>query len=78
MSPSIVRGLLYAALVLLFALHQDFWLWNDARRFLGMPAGLTYHVLYCLVVAGLMTLLVRFAWPTQLKPTHLGTEDTTT
>ncbi len=58
-----VRGLLYVALLLLFLLHNDLWLWNDARPLLGLPVGLTYHVLYCLAVALLMLLLVRFAWP---------------
>lgn len=60
------RGILYAALVLLLALHQDFWLWNDSGMLLGLPVGLTYHVVYCLVVAALMALLVRYAWPTHL------------
>ncbi len=59
-------GILYTALALLFVLHQDFWLWNDAGMLLGLPVGLTYHVVYCLVVAALMALLVRFAWPTHL------------
>lgn len=59
-------GILYTALVLLFVLHQDFWLWNDAGMLLGLPVGLTYHVVYCLVVAALMALLVRSAWPTHL------------
>ena len=58
--------MLYAALAVLFLLHQDFWLWDDASTRLGLPAGLTYHVLYCLAVAGLMALLVRFAWPAHL------------
>ena len=58
-----LRGVLYGALAVVFVLHQDFWLWTDSSRLLGLPVGLTYHVLYCLVVALLMALLVRFAWP---------------
>lgn len=58
--------ILYAALVLLFLLHQDFWLWNDPSLLLGLPVGLTYHVAYCVAVALLMALLVRYAWPTHL------------
>ena len=57
------RALLYAALVLLYALHQDLWLWDDPRIVLGLPVGLTYHVLYCLAAALLLALAVRFAWP---------------
>lgn len=66
------RGVLYAALVLTAVLHQDFWLWNDARMVLGLPVGLTYHVVYCLAVAVLMALLVRYAWPTQLDAGDTG------
>ena len=73
MSSSVLRGILYASLAVLFVLHQDFWLWDDARMVLGLPVGLTYHALYCLVVTGLMALLVRYAWPT-----HLETEDDAT
>jgi hypothetical protein len=69
-----VRLLSYVALVLLFVLHQDLWLWNDPRIVLGLPAGLTYHVGYCLVTAGLLALLVRFAWPDQAQ-THDEAED---
>ena len=58
-----VRALLYAALVLLFVLHQDLWLWDDPRIVLGLPVGLSYHVVYCLVASLLLGLTVRFAWP---------------
>jgi hypothetical protein len=57
------RALLFGALVLLYALHQDLWLWDDARIVLGLPVGLTYHVIYCLGAALLLALAVRFAWP---------------
>lgn len=66
MSRGPVRALLYVALILIFLLHNDLWLWDDGRFVLGLPVGLTYHVLYCLVAALIMTLLVRFAWPETL------------
>jgi hypothetical protein len=62
----ILRSVLYASLVVLFALHNDLWLWHDASNWLGLPAGFAYHVLYCLAVSGLMFLLVRDAWPSLL------------
>jgi hypothetical protein len=62
-----VRLLLYAALLAAYLLHNDLWLWNDASTVLALPAGLTYHVVYCLAVAALMALLVRFAWPSGLE-----------
>jgi len=58
-----IKFALYAALLLLFLLHNDLWLWNDASLTLGLPAGLLYHVAYCLAVTALMAVLVRFAWP---------------
>ncbi len=59
----LVRRLLYLALALLYLLHNDLWLWTDATLVAGIPAGLAYHVLYCLVAALLMAALVRWAWP---------------
>ena len=67
MSGKAVRRLLYLALVLAFILHNDLWLWDDARSVAGLPVGLTYHVAFCLVVTCLMGLLVRFAWPEDLR-----------
>ena len=61
-----MRWLLYAALVILYLLHNDLWFWDDARAVLGLPVGFTYHIAYSLVAAGLMALLVRFAWPVDL------------
>ncbi len=63
MSQTLIRRLLYAAVVLAFVLHNDLWLWDDRRLIAGMPVGLVYHLVFCLVVALLMWGLVRFAWP---------------
>ena len=63
----VLRTLLYAALVLLYLLHNDFWLWTDSRHVLGLPVGLTYHLIYCLASSILMALLVRYAWPADLE-----------
>ena len=59
---------LYGALALLYLLHNDLWLWSDSRRVLGLPVGLTYHLLFCLVSALLLGLLVHYAWPSDLEP----------
>jgi hypothetical protein len=40
-------------------LHQDFWNWDVLRWFAGLPAGLAYHIGFCLVVSGVMAALVR-------------------
>jgi hypothetical protein len=52
------RRSIYAALLLAFLLHNDLWLWTDARLVWGLPVGLTYHVAYCVGLSGLMALLV--------------------
>ncbi len=58
-----VRRLAYAALPVLYLLHNDLWFWSDARRFLGLPIGLTYHILFSATVVLTMWWLVRRAWP---------------
>ena len=62
-----MRRALYAWLLALFLLHNDWWLWGDDRRIAGVPVGLAYHVAYCLVVIATMALLVRHAWPPDLE-----------
>ena len=55
--------------VMLYALHQDFWFWRSARPlvFGFLPVGLAYHAGFTLAAAALMALLVRVAWPSQLE-----------
>lgn len=65
-----MKWILYSCLIVLFALHNDLWLWNDASIVMGLPIGLFYHIIYCLVAALLMYALVKFAWPS-----HLETEE---
>ena len=54
---------------IVYALHQDFWFWRDARPlvFGVLPVGLAYHGAYCLLVAGVMWALTRSAWPGHLE-----------
>lgn len=61
------RAFSWLGFLVLYLLHQDVWFWDDARLVLGLPVGLTYHALYCLVVAIFLFLLARFAWPSQLE-----------
>jgi hypothetical protein len=64
-----MRWLAISAVVVLYVLHQDFWLWTTARPLvLGfLPAGLTYHIAYMLVSAVLFAMLVKFFWPSDLE-----------
>jgi hypothetical protein len=56
-------------IVLLYALHQDFWFWRAARplAFGFLPVGLSYHAIYCVVAAALMWCLTRYTWPADLE-----------
>lgn len=54
---------------LVYALHQDFWLWRSARPlvFGFLPVGLAYHATYTLGIAVLMAALVKYRWPSHLE-----------
>ena len=64
-----MRSVAVAAVALLYILHQDFWLWDDARPlvFGFLPIGLFYHTAFTLATAGAMWLLVMYAWPSHLE-----------
>lgn len=63
------RLLLTLAIVVLYLLHQDLWLWGTARPlvFGFLPVGLAWHGAYCVAVALLMWWLTRIAWPSHLE-----------
>ena len=72
---SLIRWLLYAALLAMLALHNDVWFWDDPSLVLGLPVGLTYHILFCIAASALMFLLQRFAWPAKLEVGDEGATD---
>lgn len=61
------RWPLYAALLALYLLHNDLWLWDDATLLFGLPVGLVYHVGFSIATAIVLTLLVLKAWPDHLE-----------
>ena len=54
-----LRLVSWIALGVLFLLHNDLWLWDDARIVLGLPVGLLYHLSYCLIAAVLLAVILR-------------------
>ena len=62
------RNLLTLWVIIVYALHQDFWNWDASSPLLfGLfPPGLAYHLGYSLLAAVTMALLVRHAWPARL------------
>jgi hypothetical protein len=61
------RWPLYAALFVLYLLHNDLWLWNDPTLVFGLPVGLVYHVGFAVAASIVLTLLVLKAWPDNLE-----------
>ncbi len=67
MKGTAMKWILYLALFALYLLHNDLWLWNDARLVFGIPVGLVYHIGFSVAASLLMLLLVKFAWPSHLE-----------
>lgn len=61
--------LLTLLVVVFYALHQDVWNWRRAEPLLFgfLPPALWYHAAYSCCAAGIMALLVKFAWPADLE-----------
>jgi len=75
------KTILLTLLVLaVYALHQDFWNWQQAEPLLFgfMPIGLAYHAAYSGVAALLMSVFVKFAWPAHLEKVEPYREDNKT
>jgi len=73
MGKKIILGSLVLAV---FLLHQDFWNWQNGGLVFGyLPVGLAYHAAYAIAAAGLMAVLVKFAWPAELDRFESERED---
>jgi len=68
MHPRINYILATLLILLMIALHQDWWLWTNNHRALGfIPVGLAYHAAYSVFAACTMALLVKLVWPKHLE-----------
>jgi O-antigen ligase len=72
------RWIVYALVLVVLVLHQDFWNFKDVRPlvFGFLPIGLAYHAAYSIACSVLMALLVALAWPRQLEKYEKTTERT--
>lgn len=63
------RAALAILVVVFYVLHQDVWFWHTTEPLIfGLfPVGLFYHIVYSIAAAGLMWLLVQYAWPSHLE-----------
>jgi hypothetical protein len=72
-----MKRLVYALIVLLAILHQDFWWWDDSDTLVCgfLPIGLAYHAGVSAAAAVLWAMAVRFCWPRGVDvPGEPGTE----
>lgn len=71
-----MRKFVAALAVALFALHHDFWNWNNQSLWFGfLPAGLGYHMLYSIAAASLWAFASHFAWPREIEEFAQGTDN---
>ena len=61
-----MKVVVYALIVLLAIVHQDFWWWDkiDPLVFGFIPIGLAYHAGVSIVAAVLWAMAVKYCWPT--------------
>jgi hypothetical protein len=72
-----MKWLLTVMVVVVYLLHQDYWLWHDKSLVFGfLPVGLAYHAGYAILAACMMAVLVRYAWPAHLEQTVAETQET--
>ena len=63
-----MKWLLVVLVLVVYALHQDWWLWTNRSLVFGiLPVGLAYHAGYAILASCLMAVLVKFAWPAELE-----------
>ena len=72
-----MKWLLAILVLVVYVLHQDFWFWTDRTLVFGfLPIGLAYHGGYAILVAGMLWLLIKFAWPEHLEQSVADLPDT--
>lgn len=67
------RKAVLAFMLVLFVLHQDFWLKDNPALVLGIiPASLAYHMAFTALAAFGWCVVVKFAWPIDSDEEELG------
>lgn len=62
------RKWIWIGFVLLFAVHHDFWWWDDRTLVLGfLPISLAYHAAFSAAAGLLWLLALRYAWPAHIE-----------
>ena len=74
-TPAVIALLTLVAIVVI-VLRHDYWNWDTPYPLLFgiLPVGLWWQGLVSLLAAGLMWMMVRFAWPAELEDEALAAE----
>ena len=74
-TPGVI-ALLAVVAVVVIVLRHDYWNWDTPYPLLFgiLPVGLWWQGLVSLLAAGMMWLMVRFAWPAELEDEALAAE----
>ena len=69
--------LLTLVVLLVIVLRHDYWWWDKTEPLLFgfLPVGLWWQAIVTLMAAGMMWMLVRFAWPADLEEEGKETAD---
>ena len=63
-----MKNVVYALIVIMAIIHQDFWWWDNKTLVFGfMPLGLFYPALFSCMAAGVWALAIKWAWPSDIE-----------
>jgi len=64
------RAAVWCVLLVLVALHHDFWFWDDPSLVAGwLPIGLVWHLGLSIAAVAFWAFVVKAAWPRSLETT---------
>lgn len=68
------RRIAVALIVVLTALHHDFWLWDDPTLLANVvPVGLAYHACFSVIASVVWAAVLYLVWPSE-EPEHAEVE----
>ena len=71
-----MKNVVYALIVLLAIIHQDFWWWDNKTLVFGfMLLGLFYHALFSCMAAGVWAMAIKWAWPSDIEEWAESTDE---
>lgn len=72
------RAAVWCVLLVLVALHHDFWFWDDPSLVGGwLPIGLAWHLALSVAAVAFWAFAVKVAWPRDLESAAVGVSAST-